>query len=154
MSIFGKMDAAAIQTNAFWVEAGTYSAEVTKGEFASDDNGRYLKLEYTITDEDSQFLDSKLVHKFTLPDPEMTQESFNMLPAEDQKKLRRVFATMKRTLCGDGTTRNKGLGVAVEDLNDENWDPTSVVGTKVRIGVANGGADNSYVNIRWVNIEE
>lgn len=156
MSLFGKLDAANIPTNPFWVEKGEYSAEVTKAHYKNNRDGqRQLVIEYTITDEDSQFLDSKVYHYFTLVDPNMTQESFALLPSEEQKSIRRTLSALKRTLCGnEGNSSQKGLGVSPDDLNDEEWNPETLVGTKVNLGVSNYGANNEGVNVRWVNLSE
>jgi len=156
MSIFGQLDAANIPTNPFWVEKGDYSAEVTKAQYKTNrDGNKQLFLEYTITSEDSQFLDSKVVQYFTLVDPEMTQESFGLLPADEQKSIRRTMSALKRTLCGnDSNPAQKGLGVNPNDLNDANWNPEVLVGTKVDIGISNYGATNEGVNVRWVNLAQ
>lgn len=154
MGIFAQLDAENIPTNPFWVEAGTYSAEVTDAKYKNNNKGqRQLVIEYTINDQDSQFLDQKLAHYFTLPDPDLTQEKFNNLPAEEQKAIRRTLSSMKKTLCGSSATQ-RGLGVPVEDLNDDNWNPEVLKGIKVEIGVKNYGADNNGVNISWVNLDE
>ncbi len=156
MSIFGKLDAQSIPSNPYFIEKGDYDAEVTKGEFRTKQDGtRQLFIEYTITEENSAYLDSRASQFFNLPDPELTQEAFNMMPADDQKKLRQQISAMKRTLCGnDANPSQKGLGVDADDLNDESWDPGSLVGTKVRIGISNYGATNEGVNVRWVNLAE
>lgn len=156
MSIFGKLDAANIPTNPFFVEKGEYSAEVTRAEFKTNrDGNKQLHIEYTITDETSQYLDSKIVQFFTLVDPEMTQEKFDLLPADEQKKIRRDMSSIKRTLCGnENNTSQKGLGVNADDLNSDDWNPEVVVGTKVRLAVNNYGPTNEGVAIRWVNLDD
>jgi hypothetical protein len=155
MSIFGKLDAANIPTNPFWVEKGEYSAEVTKAEYKFNrDQQKQLFIEYTITSPESQFLDSKVPQFFTLVDPEMTQEAFAMLPAEEQKAIRRTNSALKRTLCGnDNNPKQRGLGVNPDDLNDENWDPGTLVGTKVDLAINNYGATSEGVAVRWVNLQ-
>jgi len=154
MSIFGQLDAAAIPTNPFFIEKGEYEAEVTKAFYKTNrEEQRQLVIEYTITEEDSQFLDSKASQYFTLPDANMTNETLALLPADEQKAIRRTLSAMKRTLCGnDANSSQKGLGVDANDLNDENWDPEVLVGKKVAIGISNYGANNEGVNIRWVNL--
>ncbi len=154
MSLFGKLDAEKIATNPFFVEKGEYEAEVTKAFYKDRNNDtRQLVIEYTITNEDSQFYDSKVSSYFNLVDPDMTEEAFSLLPADEQKKIRQTNAAIKRTLCGnDANSSQKGLGVHPDDLNDPEWTPESVVGTKVTIGIANYGANNEGVNVRWVNI--
>lgn len=156
MSLFGKLDSQNIPTNPFFVEKGEYEAEVTRAEFKTNrDQDRQLHIEYTITSAESQFLDSKVVQFFTLVDPNLTQESFSLLPAEEQKKIRRNLSTLKRTLCGnDGNSSQKGLGVDAEDLNAENWNPEVLVGTKVILAVQNYGPTNEGVAVRWVNLRE
>jgi hypothetical protein len=154
MSIFGKLDAANIPTNPFWVEAGEYSAEVTKAQYKTNRNDqKQLLIEYTITSPESQFLDSKVAQFFTLVDSEMTQEAFTLLPIDEQKNIRRTMSALKRTLCGnDSNSKQRGLGVEPDDLNDEDWNPEVLVGTKVDIAVANYGSSNEGVNVKWVNL--
>lgn len=155
MSIFGKLDAANIPTNPFWVEAGEYSAEITDGkyQFSKKKEVRQLVIEYTIDDDSSEFLDSKVAQFFDLVDPEMTPEDFELLPSEDKKSIRRSNAALKRTLCGNNQGRG-GLGVDANDLNDPEWDPKSIVGLKVNIGVNNFGPTNEGVAVRWVSLRE
>lgn len=153
MSIFGKLDAATIPTNPFHIEKGEYLAEITKAEFKTNrDNQRQLFIEYTITDTDSQYVDSKASQFFTLVDADMTAEMFELLPAEEKKNIRRANATLKRTLCGhSNNAAQKGLGVNPDDLNDENWNPAVLLGTKVMMAI-NNGTTGEYVNVRWANI--
>lgn len=155
MSIFGKMDAENIPTNPFWIEAGEYEAEVTKGLYKEKDGRRQLVIEYVITEDDSQFVDQKASQYFNLPDADMTQEKFELLPSEEKKKIHRTLSAIKRTLCGnEANSSQKGLGVDAADLNDDAWDPASLVGTKVVIGISNYGATNEGVNVKWVNLRE
>jgi hypothetical protein len=156
MSIFGKLDAAAVSTNPFHIDPGEYFAEVTKAEYKNKEDGtRQLVLEFTVSDEDSPFNKYKASQVFNLVDAELTAEMFELLPPAEKQDIRRTMASMKKTLCGaDGNSRQKGLGVPVEDLNDENWDPAVVIGTKISMGISNGGSNNEYVNVRWVNIIE
>lgn len=158
MSIFGQLDAATIPTNPYWVEKGEYSAQVTKAEYRINkkkEGQRQLFIEYTIDDEDSQFMDSKVGQYFDLVDESMTQEAFSLLPSEEQAKLRKNMSALKRTLCGNETNSSqKGLGISVDDLNSKDWDPAVLVGTKVRIGVSNYGSNNEGVNVRWANLIE
>lgn len=155
MSIFGKLDAANIPTNPFWVEKGEYSAEVVAAAYKTNRDGqRQLFLQYQINDQESQFLDSKVQHYFNLIDPDMTAEMFALLPGDEQKKLRQAMANVKKTLCGaDGNEKQPGLGVDPDDLNDDDWKPDVLVGTPVRIAIDNWGAKNEGVNIKWVNID-
>jgi hypothetical protein len=154
MSIFGELDAENIKSNAYFVEAGDYSAEVTDAKFQTNKDGdRQLSIEYTINDEDSQYFDSKVKQFFTLVPADMTQEKMLTLPTETQKSIRRSNSALKRTLCGNpANSSQKGLGVPASDLNDKNWDPAVLRGTKVNIGVNNYGSDG--VNVRWVNLAD
>lgn len=153
MSIFGQLDAAAIPSNPFHVGAGEYTAEVTKAEYSTSRAGnRQLHIEYTITSEESEFLDQRLNHYFQLVDADMTEEAFALLSVEDRARIRKTNSKIKQTLCGnDANHSQNGLGVDPDDLNDPNWNPAVLVGTKVDIAVTNGGTNNEYVNIKWVN---
>lgn len=154
MSIFGQLDAQNIPSNPYYVEKGEYSAEVTDAKFKTTSNGnRQLHITYTINDEDSQFLDSKVVQFFNLVDADMTAEKAALLPPEEKKKLRKDMSNLKRTLCGnDNNDRQKGLGVPVEDLNDKDWNPQVLIGTKVDLAVNNYGPNDEGVAVRWVNL--
>lgn len=153
MSIFGKLDAETIPTNPFWVEKGEYDGEITDAKYQNNRDGeRQLIITYTIDDADSQFQDSKVNQYFTLVDPEMTLETFSNLPADDQKKIRKNNSALKRTLCGDD--RNKGLGIAADDLNDENWNPEVLKGLKVHFAVYNYGSKDEGVGVRWANLRD
>jgi hypothetical protein len=153
MSIFGKLDAQNIPANPFWIEKGEYKAEITKAAYQTNrDQKRQLIIEFTINDENSQFLDSKATKYFDLVDPEMTAEQMALLPAEEQKTIRRNLSSLKNALCGSG--RNKGLGVNPDDLNDDTWDPAVLMGTKVDLAISNYGPTNDGVNVRWANIQE
>ncbi len=156
MSIFGNLDAAEIPSNPYYVEEGEYEAEVTDAKYKTNNKEqRQLVIEYTITDDSSQYQDSKVFQYFTLVDPEMTREQLELLPAEEQRSIRKTMSALKRTLCGnEANSSQKGLGVSVDDLNDANWQPTSLVNTKVNIGVNNYGADKQGVNVRWVNLAQ
>lgn len=154
MSIFGRLDAANIPTNPFFVEAGEYSAEVTAASYKkTDDGGRTLVIEYTINDEDSAYLDNKVSQRFVLMDPDMTEEAFALLPGEEKKRIQRSNASLKRTLCGSNE-KQRGLGVPVDDLNDADWNPATLIGTKVQIAVVNNGANNEWSNVKWVNLQD
>lgn len=153
MSIFGQLDAENIPDNPFWVEAGTYMGEVTDAAFKTKNDGtKYLYIEYTIGNSDSEFLDQKVAHRFDLLDPDMTAEKLEMLPPDEKRKIRMRMSAMKKVLCGDG--RNKGLNVPVNDLNDADWDPRVLVGLNVDFGVKNYGSGNSGVQVSWVNIAD
>jgi hypothetical protein len=155
MSIFGQLDAAAIPTNPYWVEQGEYSAEVTKAFYKENRDGqRQLVIEYTINEENSQFNNFKVQQYFGLVDPDMTLEGLSLLPPDEQKKIRQSNAALKRTLCGsDSNANQKGLGVNIEDLNDADWNPESLVGTRVDIGISNYGKTNEGVNVKWANLQ-
>ncbi len=154
MSLFGKLDAANIPTNSFFVAAGDYSATVTVGEYRNkrDGNGRQLHIEYQITDPESEYLDSKVGQFFDLVDADMTAETFELLPADEKKKIRKTNSAIKRTLCGNpGRDDQPGLGVTEDDLNDPEWDPKSLVGTDVDLTIYNFGPNNDGVGVRYVN---
>lgn len=154
MSIFGKLDAQTVSSNAFFIEEGEYLAEVTKAAYeVKQDGERLLVIKYTITDPDSQYIDSTATQRFTLVDPELTLEMLELMPAEEKKKIRLANAKVKRNLCGNpGNSSQKGLGVDVDDLNGGDWVPESLVGTKVKIGISNWGTDG--VNVKWVNLQD
>lgn len=153
MSIFGNLDAANIPTNPFYVEAGTYSAQVSKAEYSTNRDGvRQLRIEYIIDDEDSEYLDSRVTQYFNLVAADLTQEAFELLPIEEKRRIRKNLASLKRTLCGnDGNENQPGLGLGYEELNDPNWNPAVLKGLKVNLAVSNYGIDNQGVNVRWVN---
>jgi hypothetical protein len=153
MSIFGQLDAANIPTNPFWVDAGEYTAEVTDAKYKiNKDGARQLIIEYTIDDDASEFVESRVAQFFTLVDPELTQEDLELLPAEEKRNIRRSNAALKRNLCG--ANGRKGLGVNQDDLNDPEWDPKSLIGSKVNVGVTNYGSNDEGVSVRWVNLRD
>lgn len=156
MSIFGQLDAANIPTNPFFIEAGDYEAEVTKALFKNNRDGqKQLVIEYTITDDASEFDGKTVSQYFTLVDPDMTAEQFALLPAAEKQKISRTNSAIKRTLCGNNANEaQKGLGVDPEDLNSPTWTPEFLVGTKVNIGISNYGAENEGVNLKWVNLRD
>ncbi len=157
MSIFGKLDAANIKTNPLYIEAGEYPAEVTKAEFRirESDGSRQLYFQYTITDEDSKYNGKKASQFYTLVDPDMTAEMLAKLPVDEQEKIEKTNSALKRTLSGtSGFANQHGLGVTEEELNNPEWTPESLVGTRIILTIGNYGTDG--VNIRNVNkiIEE
>lgn len=156
MSIFGKLDAEQITTNPFFVEKGEYNAEVTAAEYKFNRDGqRQLFLQYTISEPDSEYDGSKLNQYFDLVDEDMTAEKFELLPAEAKKTAKRNNANLKKTLCGiDGSDKYHGLGVTPDELNNEDWTPASLKGTKIMVGVSNYGPNNTGVNIQWVNLPQ
>lgn len=156
MSIFGKLDAESVSSNPYKVEKGVYEAEITKFEFRKSSNDqRQLFLETVITDPDSEFCDDKVNKYYFLPDEDMDQEKFDALPSDERKRIRKNMAVVKRDLCGnDARADQKGLGIDPSDLNDPNWDPSPLVGTKVTIGVSNFGANGNGVNMQWINLRE
>lgn len=156
MSIFGKLDAANIPTNPYYIAEGEYQAEVTDAGYKTNrDGNRQLFIEYTITDENSEFHNKKASQYFTLPDADMDQEALDLLPPDEKKSILRTISAVKRTLSGNEMSqRQKGLGVDPEMLNDDNWDPSSLKGTKIDIGITNYGEKKEGVNIRWVNIKD
>lgn len=154
MSIFGQLDAAKIPTNPFFVEAGTYHGEVTAAEIkAKKDETQYLFIEFTITDAESGFKGKKVQGRYDLVDPSMTQEQFDLLPADEKEKLRGRMINLKKILCGqEGFEKQKGLGQTPDDLNDSNWNPSVLKGLQVVFGVRNYGTDG--VKIQWVNLDD
>lgn len=156
MSIFGKLDAANIPTNPFWVEAGEYEAEVTEAKYQvnkKEKDTRQLVIKYTIDEDESEFNGYQVAQFFNLVDPEMTVEDLELLPLEDRKAIRRNNAALKKTLCGNNQGQ-KGLGVDSNDLNDSDWDPGVLVGLKVNIGVRNYGSTNEGVSVQWVSLRD
>lgn len=153
MSLFGKLDAANIPSNPYHIDKGTYSAEVITAKYQENRDGvRQLYIQYEITDTDSEFVGSKPAKTYTLVSDDMTAEALELLPNDEKKKIRLSMSALKKDLCGNETnTSQKGLGVALEDLNEPDWDPAVLVGTKVVINIGNNG---NYVNIRWVNLDE
>lgn len=153
MSVFGKLDAASVSSNPYKVEKGIYPAEITKFEFRQTKNDqRQLFLECQIEDMDSEYDDERVNKYYFLPDENMDQETFDAFPSDEKKRIRKNMATLKRDLCGSETrTDQKGLGVDPEDLNDPDWNPATLVGTKVTIGV-NNYRDNT--NLNWINLRE
>lgn len=156
MSIFGKMDAATIPTNPFWIEAGEYKAEVTDAKYQLNRNDeKQLVIEYTIIDSDSEFVDKKAKQYFVLVEDAMTAEAFLLLPLEQKQKIRREMANLKRTLCGSGNNSNRrGLGVDVNDLNDPEWDPAVLKGLKVDMTITNYGPNDEGINVKYVNLSD
>ncbi len=155
MSIFGQLDAANIKTNPLYIEAGEYEAEVTKAEFrkrASDD-ARQIYFQYTITAEESKYKGKKASQFFTLVSADMTAEMLAELPVEEQEKIEKSNAALKRTLSGTaGFSNQKGLGVTEEDLNNPEWTPEHLIGTKIILTISNYSTEG--VNVRSVNIIE
>ena len=158
MSLFGKMDAANIPTNPYFIEEGEYTAEVTKALFKENRDGkRQLQIEYTLNGGsngvETQFVDSRASQYFDLVDSDLDNQKMALLPVDEQKKIRRDLSTLKRNLCGnDNNPAQKGLGVDSDDLNDVNWNPASLIGTKVNIAISNYGPTKEGVNIKWVNL--
>ncbi len=157
MSLFGKLDAANIPTNSFFVAAGEYSATITVAAYRNkkDGSGRQLHIEYQINDPDSEYLDSKVSQWFDLVDPDMTEETFELLPADEKKKIRKTNSAIKRTLCGNpGRDDQPGLGLTEDDLNDPEWEPKNLVGSLVDLVIYNFGTNNDGVAVRYVNLQQ
>lgn len=154
MSIFGKLDAAAIKTNPLYIEAGEYPAEVTAAEFrVNKDGDRQLYLKYTITDEESKYNKKSATQFFKLVPDDMTAEDLANLPADEQEKIEKTISSMKRTLSGtSGFANQRGLGVSEDDLNDPEWTPDSLIGKQITLTISNWGTDG--VNIRNVNLRD
>jgi len=151
MSLFGKLDAETIKSNPFFIEKGEYEAEVTDAKYkAGRDGGRQLVIDFVIEDETSQYDGKRASKFFDLVDSEMTFEAFALLPPEEKATISRNLSSTKNMLCGNG--RNKGLGVAADDLNDKDWDPAVLKGVKVIMSISNFGDDG--VNVRWANLRD
>ena len=155
MSLFGKLDAELISTNPFKVDKGEYEATVVEARYNTNKNDvRQLVIQYEITNEDSEFKGNKVAHYLDLVDSDMTQEKLEMMPADEKKKIRMSLAKLKKTLCGnEGNVNHKGLGVDINDLN-EDWNPEILVGTAVRLGINTNGKNNEYTNVQWVNLQD
>jgi hypothetical protein len=155
MGIFGKLDAETIHTNIYFVEAGEYVGEVTEAKFQlnRDGNQRQLVIDIKIDMEESKYNKKNVRQTFNLVDADMTAEAFALLPVEEQQKIHRENSNLKRFLCGnDGRPDHKGYGVAVDDLNDADWTPEVIKGTRVKFGIKNFGTDG--VQVHWVNLLE
>lgn len=156
MGLFGKLDAANIPTNPFFVAKGDYSAEVVASRYqVKPDGTKQFYIQYEITNEDSEYLGKKPTRIYDLVDENMTEKDFELLPSDEKNKIRNRMSSLKRDLCGNtANAYQKGLGVSLEDVNDPDWNPETIVGTKVNIGITNYGPDNEGVNIRWVNLAQ
>jgi hypothetical protein len=155
MGIFGQLDAANIRTNPLFIEAGEYEAEVIKAEFRTraSDNARQIYFQYQITEDDSAFNGKKASQFFTLVADDMTAEKFAALPEDERNKIDKSNSALKRTLSGTaGFANQRGLGVDEEELNNPEWTPESLIGTKITLTISNYGTDG--VNVRSVNIRE
>lgn len=154
MSIFGKLDAASIKTNPYFIEAGEYEAEVVKAEYRKNrDDQNQLFIQYQITSEESMYKGRRASQYFTLPDADLDEEKFALLPVDEQNSIMKVITAMKRTLCGNSANANqKGLGVDENELNGDDWEPGSLVGTKIVLGISNYGEEG--VNVRFVNLQD
>lgn len=156
MSIFGQLDAANIPTNPFLIAKGTYEAQVVAAKFQENrDNVRQLYIQYEITTADSEYAGRKAAKIYNLVDADLTEKEFSVLPADDKKKIMIMITSLKKDLCGnEANVSQKGLGVSPDDLNDPNWNPATLVGTKVMLGITNYGTNDQGVNVRWVNLLE
>lgn len=151
MSIFGKLDAANVKANPNHIDTGDYEGEVTWAGIRTNESGdRRLVIEYTIENEESAFNGSKHRETFFLPAEDMTEEQMLLLPVEDQKKIRKNNANVKKRLCGY-SAKNIGLGVSEDDLNDPNWTPEVLKGLKVRFGIQVNG---DYINTKYVVLQD
>lgn len=156
MSIFGELDAANIPSNPYFIEKGDYPAVISKAEFkTSRDGQRQMTIEFTIDDSESEFNDQKITKYFNLVAADMTAAKLEALPAEEKAKVRKANASLKRWLMGnENNSSQKGLGVSVEEMNDRNWDPKTLLHKKVTIGITNYGANNEGVNLNWANLRD
>ncbi len=153
MSLFGQLDAANIPSDPYFIEKGEYECEVVKAEYSKNRDGeRQLHIVYKITDNFSEYEGKQAHQYFVLVDSEMTQEKFDLLPADEKKKIRGRNSAIKRTLCGvEGRDNQKGLEIDPEELNDPNWNPEVLVGKQCMVTISNFGDHNTGVNVKWVN---
>ena len=149
MSLFGELDAAEISTNPFYVEAGEYSGKIVEAKHTEDRDGNpRFQIRYVITDEMSDYHGKTLMDSFKLF-PGMTSELLATLPPAEKKEVRDALGALKRRLCGqENVEDDKGLGVLEEELNDEEWDPKTLVDMEVELAVVNS-ADNTRSFVRW-----
>jgi hypothetical protein len=155
MSVFGKMDAASIPNNPFFVEKGEYSAIITDASIGRNkDDVRQLTIKYEITDENSDYYEKPLTQWFTLVDEDMDEEQIRLLDPDTRKQIRRAQINLKKTLCGQPQLGRKGLGVDENDLNGDDWNPKVLVHKEVNIAVYNYGPDSMGVGIQWVELKE
>lgn len=152
IGIFGSLDAKSIPDNPYHVDAGEYRALVTNAYFHrnEDKDLDQLVIVYTIQDETSKFHNRSVSDWFTIF-PQLTEEEVALLSPEEERKVEGAMSAVRRRLCGQPKFNRPGLGVPVEDLNDPEWDPKTLMNTEVDLAVVNSGEENEYTNIRWVN---
>lgn len=152
MSIFGELDAKEIPNNPFFIPAGEYSGVVSGAEIKEDRTGQLrLNIEYTISDDNAYH--GKTVRDSFRIFPNLTRADFEMLQPKEKSEISSERSRLKQRLCGDPAFDDPGLGVNPEDLNDDNWDPKSLVGTLVDLTITNS-ADGRYTNVRTARIVE
>jgi|SRR3990170_1071550 len=155
MSIFGELDAEKIPTNPFWVEEGEYRAQITKAEISQNKDGTKTNLiiAFTILNADSEF-EGKEVRQYLQIYPELTKESYKLLPVEERKIINRNMTNLKKLLCGQPEMERKGLGVDPAELDSDEWDPKTLVNLEVNIAVQNSGEEGQYTNLKWANLAD
>jgi hypothetical protein len=151
MSIFGNLDAALVKTDPFFIPAGDYYATITAAEVKIYEEKPQFVITYKINDPSSQYNSFSARKIYTLPDPNMTQEDYELLSGKDRQRLDTAMSSLKRDLCGrDEDDEDNGLGVDPDDLNNPEWNPASLVGLEVVISINNYGANNTGVGVRRV----
>ena len=154
MGLFGDLDAAAVNSNPFFVAQDDYEAVVSKAEYrVSRDGQRQLYIEYTITDVNSEYQGQKLQKYFPLVAEDMNEQKMALLPPNEKKEIQKNNAALKRALCGnEGSANQPGLGVNPDDLNSDDWKPESLINTPVIVAVQNYGPNNQGVAVKWANV--
>lgn len=151
MSIFGKLDAALVKTDPFFIAAGDYYASITASEVKIYEEKPQFVITYKINDASSPYNNFSARKIYNLPDPDMTQEDYELLSGKERQRLDTAMASLKRDLCGrDEDPEDNGLGVDPNDLNNPEWNPASLVGLEVIISINNYGANNSGVGVKRV----
>lgn len=159
MGIFGDLDAKEIPDNPYFVKQGEYTAIISGAAFQKSENkGRdqhQLVISYKIADEDSKFYGQEVRDWFNIF-PEMTEDLLDTLPPKERRTVMAANSAVKRRLCGQPDLDRKGLGVDIDELEDDDnpWDPTSLVGLEVDLAIVNRGENNEYTNISWANLRE
>lgn len=154
MSIFGDFDVEDIKTNPYWAESGEYRAVLTEAAIVHNDRKGLdqIKLVYTITadgDGNETKFENVMVREF-FDLHRVTKEEYEQLSSDEQERIRRVMAQIKRRFCGMERTNRIGLGVTAAELNSPDFDVKTVEGTNVILVVKNNGDDNQYTNVVMV----
>lgn len=152
MGIFGDLDIDEIPDNPFWVKAGDYLALVSNAYFTFSEkkNVNQLVICYTISSEDSDYYGAEVRDYFDYY-PDINKETLQNLPGDERRKIVGALSAIKRRLCGQPDQKRRGLGVDPADL-DGKWEPNSIVGLEVELGVVNRGENDEYTNVSWANL--